>query len=65
MRLPNQKHLMCDTDRERDKEYIELTDQVVHYMLGNYERTLYSHIRARDMIPKCTYSPPPKDILST
>lgn len=56
---------MCDTDRERDKEYIELTDQVVHYMLGNYERTLYSHIRARDMIPKCTYSPPPKDILST
>lgn len=63
MGLPNQKHLMCDTDRERDKEYIELTDQVVHFIY-NYERTSYSHIRARYMIPRCTYSPPPKDIWS-
>lgn len=55
MGLPDQKHLIRNSIGERDKEYIKLTNNST---LNNYEHTLCSHIRARRMTPRCTYSSP-------
>lgn len=54
MELPNQKHLMCDTNGECDKEYIELRSN--RNIICNYEHTSCSHIRVRHITPRCTYS---------